>query len=128
MELKLPLLVYDADCPMCVRFKQGLERFDVNNRVSYVPLTDEEVFKLYPQLNRESCRAVVHYVREDGSVVVGGEVITEPLKHFPGAQKLAWLLESEMGRKTAEFFYQKVEAVRQKILSDEAACGTCKKS
>jgi predicted DCC family thiol-disulfide oxidoreductase YuxK len=128
MELKLPLLVYDADCPLCVRFKQGLERWDVDKRVCYVPLTHVEVFVTYPQLDPEKCRAVVHYIREDGTVLVGGEVVTELLKHYPGVSKLAWLLDSEVGRKTADFFYQKVEAVRQKMISDEAACGTCKKS
>ncbi len=126
MELKLPLLVYDAQCPLCVRFKQGLERLDVNQRVCYVALSESEVFARYPQLNAADCASQIHYVREDGAVLVGGEVITELLKHFPAVGKLAWLLETEVGKKAVNFFYQQVENLRQKIKADEESCPTCR--
>ena len=126
MELKLPLLVYDAQCPLCVRFKQGLERLDVERRVLYVPLQDDEVFKRYSQLDPQACAAKIHYLREDGQVLVGGEVITELLKHFPAVGKLAWLLETEVGKKTVDFFYQQVENVRQKMKAESESCPTCR--
>ncbi len=125
MELKLPLLIYDSECPLCVRFKQSLEKLDVNHRVQYVPLTHDEVFKTYQQLDPEKCRARVHYLTETGNVLTGGEVITELLKHFPGVGRMAWLLDSEAGKKTAEFFYQTVETLRQKAKADEESCKTC---
>lgn len=112
---------------MCVRFKQGLERWDVDKRVSYVPLDHDEVFERYPQLNRESCAAQVHYLREDGVILTGGEVITELIKHFPAIGKLAWLLETDIGKKTADFFYKQVDSVRQKMKAEEESCGTCRK-
>ena len=96
-------------------------------RVCYVPLENEEVFIRYPQLQKAECAAKVHYLREDGVVLVGGEVITELLKHYPAIGKLAWLLETEMGKKTVDFFYQQVENVRQKMKADEESCGTCRK-
>ena len=123
MEFKLPLLVYDAECPLCVRFKQGLERLDAHQRVSYVPLQDVEVFQKFPQLDRTACAAKVHYLREDGAVLVAGEVVTELLKHFPGVDKFGWLLDSEVGRKTVDFFYEKVEAYRR--ISQEKSCERC---
>lgn len=127
MELKLPILIYDAQCPMCVRFKQGLERWDVSKRVTYVPLDHTEVFVRYPQLSPAACAAQVHYLREDGVILSGGAVITELMKHFPAVGKLAWLLETDIGKKTADFFYKQVDGVRQKMKADEEACGTCRK-
>jgi predicted DCC family thiol-disulfide oxidoreductase YuxK len=127
MELKLPLLIYDTQCPMCLRFKQGLERWDVEKRVCYVPLDNDELFTLYPQLNREACTAQVHYLREDGAILIGGEVVTELIKHFPGVGKLAWLLETDIGKKTADFFYKQIDTVRQKMKAEEESCGTCRK-
>jgi predicted DCC family thiol-disulfide oxidoreductase YuxK len=128
MELKLPLLIYDAQCPMCQRFKQGLERWDLSGRVCYVPLDHAEVFARYPQLDREACEARVHYLREDGVVLTGADVVTELVKHFPAVGKLAWLLETDMGKKTAEFFYKQIDSVRQKMKAEEESCGTCPKS
>lgn len=128
MELKPPLLIYDAQCPLCLRFKQSLERLDSSGRLSYVSLDQIEVFQQFPQLDSSACAARVHYLREDGAVLTGGEVIAELLKHYPGIGKIAWLLETDVGKKTVEFFYQQVENVRQKMKADEEACGTCKKS
>ena len=126
MELKPPLLLYDAECPLCVRFKQGLERLDVDKRVNYCPIQDEHVFTLYPQLDPAACRLKVHYLREDGAVLIGGEVVTELLHHFPGVSKLGWLLDSEVGRKTVDFFYEQVEQMRRRIKEKDETCGTCR--
>jgi len=123
MEFKLPLLIYDAECPLCVRFKQGLERLDAQRRVCYIPLQEEGVFSAFPQLDRAACAAKVHYLREDGAVLVGGEVVTELLKHFPGVDKFGWLLDSDVGRKTVDFFYERVEAFRR--TAQEKSCDRC---
>lgn len=125
MELKPPLLLYDADCPLCVRFKQGLERLDVDKRVTYCPIQNEEVFAQFTQLDRLACRQKVHYLREDGAVLTGGEVVTELLHHFPGVSKFGWLLDSEIGRKTVDFFYEQVEQMRTRMKEKEESCGTC---
>lgn len=126
MELKPPLLLYDSDCPLCVRFKQGLERLDVEKRVTYHPIQDETVFKLFPQLTLEECRLKVHYLREDGFVLKGSEVVTELLHHFPGVSKFGWLLDSDVGRKTVDFFYNQVELIRQRMKDKDNGCGDCK--
>lgn len=125
MELKLPLLLYDAECPLCVRFKQGLERLDVGKRVTYHPLQDESVFTQFPQLDPAVCRTEVHYVREDGTVLKGGEVVTELLRHFPGVDKMAWLLDTDVGKKTAEFFYRTVEEARARLTKKDDDCDKC---
>lgn len=123
MELKPPLLLFDGDCPLCVRFKQGLERLDIEKRVTYHPIQDENVFTLFPQLDPEKCRLKVHYLREDGVVLTGSEVVTELLHHFPGVSKLGWLLDSDVGRKTVDFFYNQVELMRQRLKDKD--CVSC---
>lgn len=127
MDLKPPLLIYDADCPLCVRFKQSLERWDSEQRITYVSLSAENVFTQFPQLDPAACAARVHYLREDGAILTGGEVITELLKHYPGVSKIAWLLETDVGKKTVEFFYQQVEAARARLKAQDEDCGSCRK-
>ncbi len=124
MELKTPLLIYDADCPLCVRFKQGLERLDPSGRVTYHPLGDERVFTAFPQLDPMACRERIHYVKEDGTVLAGSDVVVELLTHFPGVEKFAWLIESGMGRKAVDFFHRTAEAARERLRHKDD-CGTC---
>jgi len=125
MDYKLPLLIYDDQCPLCLRFKQGLERFDLNRIITYVPLSSEDVFAHFPQLNREKCRTKVHYIREDGSVLMGNEVVSEVMKNIPAVGKLAWLLETDVGKSVSNYFFDHVEKIRKKIQEDSEDCGTC---
>ncbi len=125
MELKLPFLIYDDQCPLCLRFKQGLERMDLNHIITYVPLSSELVFSQYPQLNLEACRAKVHFLRADGTVVTGSEVVVEVIKIIPGVGKLAWLLETDVGKSASTFFFDHIESIRKKIQEKDKSCGTC---
>lgn len=100
----------------------------MDKRVSYCPIQDEDIFKQYPQLDPEACRLKVHYLREDGALLTGSEVVTELLHHFPGVSKFGWLLDSEVGRKTVDFFYQQVEQMRQRMKEKDESCGTCPRS
>lgn len=125
MELKLPLLVYDDQCSMCLRFKQGLERLDLNHEITYAPLSHVSLFTLFPQLNADDCQAKVHLVKADGSVVTGSDVITEVVRVIPGVGKLAWLLETEVGKSASAFFYEHVESIRKKLKDKDNDCGSC---
>ena len=126
MELKLPLLVYDDQCSMCLRFKQSLERLDLNHEITYVPLSETRVFELYPQLKAEDCRTKVHLLKKDGSIVTGGDVISEVVKVIPGVGKLAWLLDTDVGKSASTFFYEHVESIRKKLKSKDDDCGSCR--
>ena len=125
MELKLPLLIYDDQCSMCLRFKQGLERLDLNHEINYVPLSNTHIFNLFPQVSLDACKAKVHLIKADGSVITGSEVVTEVIKVIPGVARLAWLLETEVGKSASAFFYEHVESIRKKLKDKDKDCGSC---
>ncbi len=125
MDYKLPLLIYDDQCPLCVRFKQGLERLDLNHIITYVPLSSESVFTQFSQLDPEACRTKVHFIRSDGGVVTGKDVVVEVIKIIPGVGKLAWLLETDVGKSASSYFFDHVESIRKKIQEKDKSCGTC---
>jgi predicted DCC family thiol-disulfide oxidoreductase YuxK len=126
MDYKLPLLIYDDQCPLCVRFKQGLERLDLNHIITYVPLSSESVFTQFTQLDPQACRTKVHFLRADGVVVTGQEVVVEVIKIIPGVGKLAWLLETEVGKSASSYFLDHVENLRKKLQEKDKNCGTCR--
>lgn len=122
MKYQLPLLIFDPDCPLCLRFKQGLEM--MNKNISFVPLTDNEVFEAFPILQREECQKQVHLVISENEVIQGREVVDYLLDNTPGVSKLAWLLDNQAGDKVKDFFYQKVEELRE-IVKEKQNCPTC---
>lgn len=123
MKYQLPLLIFDPDCPLCVRFKQGLEL--MNKSVNFVPLTDSEVFSEYSFLDKEECALQVHLVVSETQVLKGKEVVDYLLETTPMVSKLAWLLDNPAGDQVKGFFYQKVEELRQ-IVKEKQNCPDCR--
>lgn len=111
MKYQLPLILYDPECPLCLRFKQGLHYLDQS--LTFVSAREDEVYQVYPELNRQACLEKVHMLLEDKSILSGPEVVDHLVKTLPGVSKLSWLLENEQGKKIKDFFYQKVEELRE---------------
>lgn len=126
-KVKTPFLLYDADCILCTRFKQALERLDVENRLHYVPVGTAEVYEQFPNIDPGLSKQVLHYVDEQGQVHMGGDIAAALAHQFPGINKLAWLLETEVGRKVSNFFYEKVNELRKSSLITRGCGGGCGK-
>lgn len=124
MKYHLPLILYDPECPLCLRFKQGLEFIDKN--LTFVSAREDEVYKSFSELNREECLEKVHMLTVDRKVLKGPEVVDFLLLVLPGVSKLAWLLDNEQGTKVKHFFYQKVEELRE-LTTKKDSCGQCPK-
>lgn len=122
-ELK-SVIIFDSECPLCIRFKQGLELMDRSQKLRFLPVQDSKTFEEFPELNIEDCLSQVHLITEDRMILKGPEVIEYLIKILPGVSKLSWLLDSESGKKATQFFYQKVEELRD-ILKEKEDCKEC---
>ncbi len=122
MKYQLPLILYDPECPLCLRFKQGLHYLDKS--LTFVSAREDEVYQTYPELNRQACLEKVHMLLEDKTILAGPEVVDHLVKTLPGVSKLSWLLENEQGKKIKEFFYQKVEELRE-LSTKKDDCKQC---
>jgi predicted DCC family thiol-disulfide oxidoreductase YuxK len=123
MKYQLPLILFDPECPLCLRFKQGLEY--LNKDLSFVSARKTDVYASFPEVNPESCLEKVHLITEDRKVLVGPEVVDYLIQNTPGVSKLAWLLDNEQGRKVKDYFYQKVEELRELTIRKENDCEQC---
>lgn len=118
-----PVLIYDEQCPLCKRFKQGLELLDTQKRIEFRDANDEKIYQEFSQLDQQDCLNVAHLILASGELVTGGDIIVELSKTYPGIQKFAWLIESDMGKKVNDFFYKKAEQLRKKSLEGCSGCG-----
>jgi len=121
----LPVIFYDPECPLCLRFKQGLSYLDKN--LTFISARDDEAYVRFPELDRQACLEEVHMLTVDRKVLKGPEVVEYLVQTLPGVSKLAWLLDNEQGKKVKDFFYQKVEELRELSQKKKSDCPSCTK-
>lgn len=120
--MKLPILLFDSECPLCVRFTQALRLVDKNEHISFVSIYDEDIYIAYPELNKEECEETIHFIKEDESLLHGAEVIEHLISEIPSVAKFSWLLESERSKQAVDAFYKKINEVR-KIIKRKGCTG-----
>lgn len=123
MKYHLPLVLYDPECPLCLRFKQGLEFMDKS--LCFISARNEDIYVEFPELSRQACLEKIHMLTVDRKILVGPEVVDFLAHQLPGISKLAWLLDNEQGKKVKEYFYQKVEELRELSLRKDGDCKEC---
>lgn len=119
----LPLVLFDPECPLCLRFKQGLGFLDKN--LTFVSAREDDVYSAFPELNRQDCLETVHMITADKKILKGPEVVDYLVETLPGVSKLAWLLDNEQGKKVKNFFYEKVEELRELSQKKDSDCNQC---
>ena len=119
----LPIILFDSECSLCVRFKQSLDRIGASDKYNMISLHDEYVYELYPFLNKEQCQEAIHMVDENKQIFIGSDTLEQIVKNYPAVSKFSWLIESEMGKKTLDLFYSMSNRYRDSLLNK---CPKCK--
>lgn len=122
--LSLPLILFDSECPLCCRFKQALERLPGTERYNFVSIHEEKIYSIYTFLSKESCNKDLHVIDGQDKIYVGSEAIRHLVSQFPGTSKFTWLIESNMGKKTVDYFYKMADRYRESLLN---WCSDCKR-
>jgi predicted DCC family thiol-disulfide oxidoreductase YuxK len=123
MKYHLPLVLYDPDCPLCLRFKQGLEFLDKD--LCFVSAREDLIYQEFPELSRQACLEKVHLITSEHQIVTGSEVVDYLAQRLPGVSKLAWLLDTDKGKKVKDYFFQKVEELRELSQKQDSDCNQC---
>lgn len=122
MKYHLPVILYDPECPLCLRFKQALQFLDKD--MSFISVREDEIYKDFPELDRQQCLEKVHLITRENTILSGPDVVDYLVKTLPGVSKFAWLLDNEQGKKVKDFFYQKVEELRE-MTTKKDDCKQC---
>ncbi len=119
----LPIILYDRECHLCVRFMNSFKRMPNTSDYSFIPIQNEEIFSTFPQLNREECFETLHLIDENGKILKAGEATSFLIEKFPMVDKFKWLIEKDMGKKTISVFYDVVNKYRKAIKKSCPKCG-----
>jgi len=126
MEEKLvpPILLFDSECPLCVRFKDSLKMIDGTEKITPISIHTDEVYNQFPELDKLQCTEKVHYITSDSKILVGEEALEHLIKLYPIVNKFSWLIESNMGRKAVDYFHSMTNKYRKTLIKK---CPTCTK-
>jgi predicted DCC family thiol-disulfide oxidoreductase YuxK len=124
--IKLPVILFDPECPLCVRFKVALERMNFDEPIFFQPLNSQIVIDNFPHLSQEELSKEVHLILDEKGIqsLKGAEVIEYLAKHNESIKKLSWLLESNVGEKASHLFYNTVNKLRESLHNH---CSNCRK-
>lgn len=120
---KLPILLFDHKCSLCLRFKQSLDRIPESEYIQKISIHDEKIYDVFPMLDRSLCHEAMHIIDLDKSIHIGPDALSWLIKEIPIVSKFSWLAESEIGKKSIDFFYKMAQKYRTSLLN---RCPTCK--
>jgi predicted DCC family thiol-disulfide oxidoreductase YuxK len=111
--IKLPVLLFDAECTFCVRFTQGLKLVDKEKKINLIPIQDELIYQEYEQLTFEDCSETIHLIDKNKNIFKGPDVIKFLVKEVPTVSKFSWLIENDSAQKAIDVFYGKINEIRK---------------
>lgn len=119
---QFPLIIYDAHCPMCKRFKMALEKYDADKVLRFVSLYDDQLYQDFAILDPEECFETIHCLVSEEKVLKGGEAIHYIAGFVPKVHDFKWLLDNEATKKAVGAFYNSLNAVRKSISRPKGCC------
>jgi predicted DCC family thiol-disulfide oxidoreductase YuxK len=125
--MKIPLnesliLVFDPNCPLCVRFTQALARVKIERPLACIPLTEDALYEAIPALNRENTARSLHLVVDKNTILEGGDALEFLASSIPACEPFLWLLGKNQGRRAIDYFYSKARELREKT---KQSCSSC---
>jgi predicted DCC family thiol-disulfide oxidoreductase YuxK len=92
-EKNAPILIYDAECRLCVWSKEWIEKWDRRSQILFLPFQTAVAKRLAPELEGMTCMDAMRFIGPDGSISAGVDAFRKMLPFLP------------MGRSISLFFY-----------------------
>ncbi len=89
--LTRPVVVYDGECPFCLKHVANMKRRDPGGAFEYQPRQAQGLDRRFPQLTKGDFNSGMRLVHQDGSVSVGADAVYEISRRLRGWKYLAWL-------------------------------------
>lgn len=122
MEKKLPALLFDGNCTLCVRFKGSLEKTSEFFDLNFYDINDPKTFELFDNISAADATATLHLVDQDQQIHVAEKAVEWLLKKNEKVKDWLWLIDSKMGQKALEFFYNQTNKLRKQLKNNCLGC------
>jgi len=100
------VLVYDADCGPCSRFKRAIDFFDARRRLDFASIDSAEVSGMLDQIPASYRRTSFHLVRTGARIESGAEAIPSLVAILPAGAVVSRAIRSiPCGARAVSFVY-----------------------
>lgn len=116
--LRTPLrytLLYDSNCPICLRSVQRLKRWDRRKELIFLPAGDPSVREQFPSLSREALEASIHLVGPEGRIWEGADAVERLFAILPGFSRARWVFRIPLVRPLARRVYRWIARNRYQL-------------
>jgi hypothetical protein len=100
----------------------SLEKLSTFRDLTMISIHDEEIYKHFSILNKDDCLEEVHLLLDENNVLKGSDALEHLLKQNKLVSKFAWLIESDKGQKTIDYFYSMANKYRETIAKKCPSC------
>lgn len=119
-----PCLLFDNECILCKRFKESLERIELEQEIHFYPIQDEAIYQAFEFLDKDEVFKEIHLIVSDNppEILKGSAAISYLSMLNPLVSKFSWLVESEVGKKASNLFYRSVNKYRESLRKQCPKC------
>ena len=90
-DLNKPVLIYDGECPFCLKQIERIKRRDTEASFEYVPRQTPGLDERFPRLAEGDFDSGMRLIQPDGIIHVGADAVYHIARRLPGWRRLAWL-------------------------------------
>jgi predicted DCC family thiol-disulfide oxidoreductase YuxK len=112
------ILVYDADCGPCTRFKDMISILDRHKRIDYIPLIEADSIGFLDQIPQSLRFRSFHLISPAGEIRSGEDAVIDLIELLPAGQTISKIIASfPYGAQIIKFIY-----LRFSKLHDSSSC------
>ncbi len=101
-----PVLIYDAECRICVASKKWIERWDRKRQIRFLPFQSEEAKKWIPEMASLECLDAMRLINCQRTVLSGIDAFRGMLPYLPLGKIIAVLFYLPGIPRWAEWAYR----------------------
>ena len=120
-----PAIVFDGQCPFCIRQVARIQQRDLEGTFEYVPRQTQGLESRFPKLAEGDFNTGMRLVHVDGSVSVGADAVYQIARRLPGWRGWAWLYRVPGLRSLLRAIYGWIARNRYRLARTCPAEGAC---
>ena len=115
MSLCKATIVYDGECPFCIKQVKSIQDMDHNDCFDYVPRQAPELVTCFPTLKEMDFEEGMRLVDPNGCIYVGADAVYQIARRLPKARLIAWLYCIPVCKQIAQILYRWIAVNRKRL-------------
>jgi predicted DCC family thiol-disulfide oxidoreductase YuxK len=110
------VLLYDADCGICLATAAWLAKRVVPSRLGLLALSDaDSIPRIGRLVDGRPLSTTIHFVRADDSILTGARAVIAAVRLVPRWRFVAIALDNSLGHAVLEPLYRQIASHRRRI-------------